>query len=113
MVDQITDTPLVTRGGASPVIALNFHETLSKPAARAFERFCAIHDGLPGPRRAPRLYRLAVMWLGRIADSQTAMNRARPPTTVEVGDHHVRHREVGWTGSELRRWRARGRDHRH
>ena len=53
MVDQITDTPLVTRGAASPVITLNFHETLSKPAARAFERFCAIHDGLPGPRRAP------------------------------------------------------------
>jgi hypothetical protein len=48
MVDQITDTPLVTRGGASPVITLNFQETLSKPAARAFERFCAIHDGLPG-----------------------------------------------------------------
>jgi len=30
------------------------------------------------------------------------MNRARPSTTVEVGDHHVRHREVGRTGSEDR-----------
>ena len=47
MVDQIADTPLVARRGTSPVITRDFHETLSKPAARAFERFCAIHDGLP------------------------------------------------------------------
>lgn len=46
MVDQITDTPRVTRSGASPVITLNVHETLAKLAARAFERSCAIHDGL-------------------------------------------------------------------
>ncbi len=47
MVDQVADTPLVTRSGASPVTDLNNPETLSKPESGAFERLCAIHGDSP------------------------------------------------------------------